>query len=80
MTDGTDIQTGLIHTEVPDAETVVARVTVHASRPHVFQAFTDPAVLVQWFWPQRFGTRFDCDLAARSESTPTDCPTARTWG
>lgn len=62
MTDRTDSQTGLIQTEVRGADTVVATVTVQAPRPLVFKAFTDPAVLVQWFWPQRFGTRFDRDL------------------
>jgi len=44
------------------ADVVVATVTVDAPRSVVFTAFTDPAVLAQWFWPQRFGTRIELDL------------------
>lgn len=52
----------MIHTQTRGDETVIASVTIDAPRAAVFAAFTDPEVLVQWFWPKRFGTRFECDL------------------
>ncbi|MDQ3476302.1 MAG: SRPBCC domain-containing protein [Actinomycetota bacterium] len=56
------IRTGRIRTQPDGTYTVLVTVTVEAARPVVFSAFTDPAVLAQWFWPRRFGTRFECDL------------------
>lgn len=52
----------LVRTETRGNGTVIATVIVGAPRPVVFTAFTDPAVLAQWFWPQRFGTRVEVDL------------------
>ncbi len=51
-----------VHTLTLGDDVVVATVTVDAPRSVVFTAFTDPAVLAQWFWPQRFGTRIELDL------------------
>lgn len=51
-----------VHTEIRGADTAIARVTVDAPLMTVFSAFTDPDVLVRWFWPRRFGTRFEGDL------------------
>ncbi|MDQ3554033.1 MAG: SRPBCC domain-containing protein [Chloroflexota bacterium] len=51
-----------VHTESLGDDVVVATVTVDAPRSVVFTAFTDPEVLAQWFWPQRFGTRIETDL------------------
>ncbi len=56
------IRTGRIRTQPDGTYTVIVTVTVDAPRPVVFTAFTDPAVLAQWFWPRRFGTRFECDV------------------
>lgn len=34
-----------------------------SARPeHVWRAFTEPAVLAAWFWPQRFATTVEADL------------------
>lgn len=67
MTDRTEMSADVghqtaIHTQTLGDDTVVASVTVEAPRTAAFTAFTDPEVLAQWFWPQRFGTRFECDL------------------
>ncbi|CAN5295818.1 hypothetical protein BH24ACT9_BH24ACT9_04150 [soil metagenome] len=59
-----------IHTEARGADTVLALVTVDAARPVVFRTFTDPAVLSQWFWPQRFGTRVGVDLRSGARRRP----------
>ncbi|MDQ3717142.1 MAG: SRPBCC domain-containing protein [Actinomycetota bacterium] len=56
------IRTGRIRTQQEGTYTVNVTVTVEAPRPVVFSAFPDPGVLAQWFWPLRFGTRFECDL------------------
>lgn len=67
MTEGTEIKADPQHrhaisTQTRGDDTVVASVTVDVPRTTVFTAFTDPEVLATWFWPQRFGTRFVCDL------------------
>lgn len=51
-----------VHIETLGDDVVVATVTVDAPRSVVFTAFTDPEVLAQWFWPERFGTRMEMDL------------------
>jgi len=51
-----------IRSEIRGADTVVISVTVEVPRERIFRAFTDPETLATWFWPQRFGTRFVCDL------------------
>lgn len=49
-------------TETPDDTTVVATVTVAAPPERVFAAFTDPAELAAWFWPERFATAYTLDV------------------
>jgi len=66
-----------IHTEARGADTVLALVTVDAARPVVFRTFTDPAVLSQWFWPQRFGTRVGVDLRSGARRRPIATTTCR---
>ncbi|MDQ3054453.1 MAG: SRPBCC domain-containing protein [Actinomycetota bacterium] len=67
MTDPAGTQADPIRTETVGADTMMAAVTVTAPRPVVFSAFTDPDVLAQWFWPQRFGTQFVSDLRPGGE-------------
>lgn len=50
-----------VSTATPDQHTVVATVTVDADPVTVFAAFTDSAVLVQWWWPERFQTDIGTD-------------------
>ncbi len=61
MTDQTDPQINLVHTDTEGEDTAIVSATVDAPGPVVYASFTDPELLAQWFWPQRFGTRVQSD-------------------
>lgn len=57
----TDSGTFVRADDVDDA-TVALSVHVDAVPGRVFAAFTDPAQLVAWFWPERLATRYETDV------------------
>ncbi|HEY0637795.1 MAG TPA: SRPBCC domain-containing protein [Pseudonocardiaceae bacterium] len=56
-----------VRTWTPDDRTVVATVTVAGTPERVFRAFTDPAELAAWFWPERFATSYRLDVREGGE-------------
>ncbi|MGH8775615.1 MAG: SRPBCC family protein [Jiangellaceae bacterium] len=54
--------TPTVRTQTPDDATVVATVTLSADRERLFRAFTDPAELARWWWPERFATTYALDV------------------
>jgi uncharacterized protein YndB with AHSA1/START domain len=53
--------TPAIRSETPDDATVVVTAVVPAAAQRVFDAFTDPAELARWWWPERFATTYEVD-------------------
>jgi uncharacterized protein YndB with AHSA1/START domain len=53
--------TTAIRTETLDDEIVVVTAVIPTSTDRVYRAFTDPAELGRWWWPERFAATYEID-------------------